>query len=349
MKNIGVIFGGNSPEYKVSLESVSSILKEIDRNKYNPIMIGITQEGTWYLYRGSISNIEKDTWHFTNDCSKAMLSPNANEFKLIVFGQNRMETIHLDGIFPVMHGAYGEDGTIQGYIQLSNIPLIGCGVLASSLCMDKYRSHLLVEEAGIKCAKGCVFTQRDKQKIKEFCNTMGYPCFIKPLRAGSSFGITKVESPLNLDEAINLAFEYDHELLIEEFIDGFEVGCAIMGTQHLVVGEVDEIELSDGFFNYEEKYTLKSSKIHVPARINEKKAEEVKELSKKIYKILGCSGFARVDCFINTKGEVIFNEVNTIPGFTSHSRFPTMLKHVGYSFKEIITTIIEGALTNENN
>lgn len=170
---------------------------------------------------------------------------------------------------------------------------------------------------------------------------LGYPLFVKPLRAGSSFGITKVGRQEELLDAVDHAFAYDSIVILEEMIEGFEVGCAILGTETLTVGAVDEIELSEGFFDYTEKYTLKSSNIHVPARISQEKAQEIQETAMRIYRGLGCSYFARVDLFLTPEGEIYFNEVNTIPGFTSHSRYPNMLKEVGISFAEIIERLLE--------
>lgn len=349
MKNIGIIFGGKSPEYRVSLESVTSILNEMNKELYNPILIGVSKEGTWYKFNGDIAKIVEDTWVNHDDCIPCLLSPNPADSKLLVLKQNKIESIVLDAVFPIMHGANGEDGTIQGYIKLSGFPIVGCDVLASALCMDKYRSHQLISNEGIQCAKSHVFNQSTIHLISVYCDEIGYPCFMKPVNAGSSFGISKVNNKTELKQAIDLAFQYDHEIIVEEFINGFEVGCAIIGDKNLIVGRIDEIELSEGFFNFDEKYTLKTSSIHVPARISIEKEEEIKETAKRIYKALGCSGFARVDCFINQKSEIMFNEVNTIPGFTAHSRFPSMLKAIGYTFQEIITMVIEEAFNNEES
>ena len=170
---------------------------------------------------------------------------------------------------------------------------------------------------------------------------MGYPLFVKPMRAGSSFGITKVARAEELQAAIEHAFAYDSYVIMEEMVDGFEVGCAVLGTEKLTIGAVDEIELSQGFFDYTEKYTLKSSSIHVPARISPQKAKEVQDTAAKIYRALGCSDFARVDMFLTPEGEIYFNEVNTIPGFTSHSRYPSMMKEIGISFEELLNRLLE--------
>ena len=211
----------------------------------------------------------------------------------------------------------------------------------------KNRAHKLVSLAGISVPKALTFKEkkifqrplrRDQRNLKLF------PIFIKPVRAGSSFGVTKVISPEELDAAIRLAFQNDSEVIAEEAIEGFEVGCAILGNDELTVGRVDEIELSQGFFDYTEKYTLKTSKIHMPARIDEITERRIQKVAKTIYRALGCSGFARVDLFLTPDQKIVFNEVNTIPGFTSHSRYPNMMKRIGISFPEMLTKLLDLSL-----
>lgn len=339
-KTIGIIFGGCSPEYDVSLESSYSVIKNINKEKYDIILIGITKSGDWFKYDGEIENIKNNTWEQSGKCTKIVISTNKSD-KGIIDLENNAKIIKLDAIFPVLHGSNGEDGTVQGLIKLSGIPLIGCDVLPSSLCMDKYLSHRLVESYGINVAKSIVINDKtNKDDINEKLKQLTYPLFVKPMRAGSSFGITKVENEKEIESAIKEALKYDTEIIIEENIDGIEIGCAVFGNDNLTVGEIDEIELSEGFFNYTEKYTLKTSKIHVPARIDEKLTNEAKEIAKKIYKILKCKDFARVDMFLTTKGEIYFNEINTIPGFTSHSRYPSMMKKIGIDFTELLDRII---------
>ena len=341
-KNIAVIFGGCSSEYSVSLSSAAAVLKNLDADIYTPVMLGITKSGDWFYYTGSIDAIQNDTWHESGLCTPAVISPNRSRRELLVLDASGISRIELDAAFPVLHGKNGEDGTVQGIIQAAGIPLVGCGVLSSALCMDKERAHRLVSAAGIETAKSLVLNSVSDLRIAyEFCEAVGYPVFVKPVKAGSSYGITKVHTESALEDAICIAFQYDNEVILEENIDGFEVGCAVLGTDELTVGEVDEIELSNGFFDFTEKYTLKSSKIHVPARISPEKSSEIKAAAKLIYRTLGCSVFARVDMFLTPEGKIVFNEVNTIPGFTEHSRYPGMMNAAGYSFKELLTMIIE--------
>lgn len=304
-KKIGVIFGGCSPEHDVSLESSYSVIKNMNKEKYNCILIGITKNGDWFKFDGDIEDIKNNTWEEKGKCTKVVISTNMSDKGLIDLENNTL--IKLDAIFPVLHGKNGEDGTVQGLVELSGIPLIGCGILSSSLCMDKYLSHKLVESYGIKVAKSIVIDNKTEanvisNKLKE----LAYPVFVKPMRAGSSFGITKVENEGNIEKAIKEAFKYDTEIIIEENVEGIEIGCAVLGNDELTVGEVDEIELSSGFFDYTEKYTLKTSKIYVPARISKEISDKAKETAKQIYKILKCKDFARVDMFLTPRRRNLF-------------------------------------------
>lgn len=342
---IAIIFGGNSSEYEVSLNSAYSVIGALNKDKYEPVMVGISKEGEWFYFNGKLEKIKNDTWMNQKDCIPAQLSVNRKEHKLLLRENSGTKSIGIDAAFPVLHGKNGEDGTVQGLIALSGIPLIGCGILASALCMDKDRAHRLVGAAGVRVPKAFVFdSEKEKKEAGRWAQEIGYPLYVKPVKAGSSYGVTKVQKPDELERALTLAFQYDDQIIMEENIEGFEVGCAILGKEELITGEVDEIELSGGFFDFTEKYTLETSAIYVPARIDSKKSEEVKERAKLIYKTLGCSGFARVDMFLTPQGEIVFNEVNTIPGFTEHSRYPGMMKAAGYSFEEIIEKMIRSAV-----
>ena len=344
--NVAVLFGGCSPEYGVSLESAYAVITHMDRTRYNPVLIGISSAGNWYHYTGETEKIKSDAWNTPADCTPALVVPDRDSHALLVLKNTGMEQISLDAAFPVLHGRNGEDGTVQGLLELAGIPLVGCGVLASALCMDKDRAHKLAQAAGVNVPGSIVLAQAmDMDNALASADKLGYPLFVKPLRAGSSYGITKVAGQGELPGAIKLAFEYDSNIILEEAISGFEVGCAVLGNDTLTVGELDEIELSNGFFNFTEKYTLKTSAIHVPARIPPAKAAEMKETAQRIYKALGCRGFARVDMFLDENGKVVFNEVNTIPGFTAHSRYPSMMKAVGMSFEQVISSVIELAVS----
>lgn len=342
---IAVIFGGCSPEYRISLQSAYAVIRHMDRERYAPVLIGITRQGDWYCFDGDIERIPADTWRSPADCVPVAVSPNRSEHTLLKITGNTVEKIHIAAAFPVLHGKNGEDGTVQGVFELAGIPVIGCGVLSSALCMDKDRAHKIARAAGAAVPRSCVLEKSmDMGTALSQAEAIGYPLFVKPVKAGSSFGVTKVYDRRLLPAAIQSAFEYDDRVILEENITGFEVGCAVIGNENLTVGEIDEIELADGFFDFTEKYSLKTSAIHVPARIDRETAERIKQTAQKIYRALDCRGFARVDLFLSASGEIVFNEVNTIPGFTAHSRFPNMLKAVGMSFERVISTAIELAV-----
>ena len=225
---------------------------------------------------------------------------------------------------------------------MAGVPLVGCGTLSSALCMDKDRAHKLAALAGVRVPRSRLFPEDCAfEELRTAAETLGWPLFVKPVRAGSSFGVRRVEEPAQLAPAVEAAFRHDGEILLEEAIPGFEVGCAVLGNRELTVGAVDEVELSRGFFNYTEKYTLQTSAIHCPARIAPQKAAEIRETAKVLYRALGCRGFARVDLFLTPWGEIVFNEVNTIPGFTPHSRYPAMMRAAGIPFRELVSRLIQ--------
>ena len=341
-KKIAVIFGGNSTEYEVSLQSAFSVFENINKEKFDIVPIGITRNGDWYHYTGKKEKIANNTWFEDNEnLYSVAVSQNRSVKGFIEFKEEKFYIIKVDLIFPVLHGKNGEDGTLQGLFELAGIPVVGCDTLSSALCMDKDRAHKLVSLAGVKVPKSVTFKRSEKNTaLKKIETELSYPLFVKPARAGSAFGITKVTKQQELENAIQLAFEHDAEVIVEEAIGGFEVGCAILGIDNLTVGRIDEIELSNGFFDYTEKYTLKTSKIHMPARLSPKEEKRVQETAVAIYKALGCSGFARVDMFYTPSNEIIFNEVNTIPGLTSHSRYPNMMKGIGLSFADMLDKLI---------
>ena len=344
-KRIAILFGGCSPEYGVSLQSAYSVITHLDREKYEPVLIGISNAGDWFQYVGEIEKIPIDTWCNEEDCIPVVVSPNRTVHGIVTIKNGKIRETHIDAVFPVLHGKNGEDGTVQGMFELAGIPVVGCWVLSSALCMDKDRAHKLVQAARISVPQSFVLQSGgDAETAIRQAERIGYPLFVKPVGAGSSYGITKVTGWNQLPEALKLAFSYDSTVIVEECISGFEVGCAVLEKDGFVVGEVDEIELEKGFFDFTEKYTLKTSSIHIPARISAEKAGEIKETAKLIFKTLDCRGFARVDMFLDDTGRIVFNEVNTIPGFTTHSRFPNMMKAVHISFEQIISIAIDKAV-----
>ncbi len=344
-KKIAVFFGGYSTEYKVSLQSAYAVIQRIDTQKYLPVLIGISPRfGKWHWFHGELERIKEDTWLSEENCTPVFPSFDRTVHGLCYLDHAHLCTISLDAALPVLHGKNGEDGTVQGVLELMNVPVIGCGLLSSALCMDKELAHHIVQMNGIKTARSFSVKKNYSEKtVRKEALEIGYPLFVKPVRSGSSLGISKVVHENELIPAVEDAFCHDSTVILEEMVDGFEVGCAVLGNADsgLIIGEVDEIELSDGFFDFTEKYTLKTSSIHVPARISLRTADEIKKTAFEIYRALNCSCFARIDMFLTSAGEIYFNEVNTIPGFTEHSRYPNMLREAGLSFDEVVNRLIE--------
>ena len=341
-KTIAVLFGGNSSEYGISLLSSFSVFENLDYEKYNIVPIGITRDGEWYRYSGDINKIPNDTWHeYKEDLTPVVVSQSPSVHGLLELTDDGIKETRIDLAFPVLHGKNGEDGTVQGLFALAGITVIGCGMMSSALCMDKDMAHKLVEMAGVSVPKSVMFTEDKKALASELTKELTYPLYVKPVNGGSSYGISKINGVEELEKAVELALEYDDKVVVEENIDGFEVGCAVIGNEDLTIGRVDEIEIAGGFFDFEEKYNSTVNHIHMPARIDAKTEERIKKEAATIYKALACSGFARVDMFLTPEGKIVFNEVNTIPGCTSHSRFPNMLKGIGISFAEMLERLIQ--------
>lgn len=353
LPRIAVLFGGNSPEYPVSLSSGSAVLSAVDVKRFTPVPIGISRDGSFFLYTGDYAKIADDSWLCPCDCRPVCFSGQQSSHGFFIFPSDADDTpsspiaLSVRAALPILHGKNGEDGTVQGLLSLLGIPVIGCGTLCSSLCMDKERAHRIASSLGIAVPKSYTAdNMTSAEELSRIADALSFPLFVKPLRAGSSFGVTCVQTEDRLLSAVKEALAYDTRILLEERIEGFEVGCAVMGRntllpEQLIIGDVDEIELADGFFDYTEKYTLKTSKIHVPARIPSQKAREIKETAARLYLGLDCDFFARVDLFLTPEGRIYFNEINTIPGFTSHSRFPGMMKSRGIPFSSLVNQLIE--------
>jgi len=340
-KKLAVIFGGYSSEYKISLHSAYSVLTNLNTEKYEIFPIGITEEGDWFCYYGDYQKIPSDTWaEDKKNLVPVVISQNRSVKGMIEFTEEGERVTGLDAAFPVLHGKNGEDGTVQGILELAGIPVIGCDTCSSALCMDKDRAHRLAASAGIEVPRAVTVRKSEREKAKALLSGLSFPMFIKPIRAGSSYGITRVKSEEELPEALETAFLYDSEIIAEENVEGFEVGCAVIGISDLIVGRVDEIELAGDFFDYAEKYERASAVIHMPARIDNDCEKRIQKAAETIYRALGCSGFARVDMFLTPDGRIVFNEVNSIPGLTSASRFPNMMKGAGLDFPEMLETIM---------
>jgi D-alanine--(R)-lactate ligase len=336
---VGIIFGGSSEEHPISVKSAREIATHLDLEKYEPFWIGITGSGAWKLCDGP------DTGWEDGSSRPAALSPDRSVHGLIVLEHGRYETIRLDVVLPVLHGKCGEDGAIQGLLELSGIPYVGCDIQSSALCMDKSLAYIVVRSAGI--ATPTFWTLTEDESIDP--DPLPYPVFVKPARSGSSFGVSKVARKEELPSALEAARQYDSKVLIEEVIVGSEVGCAVLGNDRdLIVGEVDRIALSHGFFRIhqesEPERGSENATFIVPADISAEARTRVQETAKAIYRALGCKGLARVDMFLKEDGNVVLNEVNTFPGMTSYSRYPRMMAAAGLPLADVIDRIVSLAL-----
>lgn len=328
--------------------SATSVLNNLDKEKFNVLVVGIKKDGSWHLYPGPTEGLCTGEWEACKENIPVAFCPGSGMKGLVAFENGRVRELPVDVVFPVLHGKNGEDGTVQGLLALAGIPCVGCGVLASALCMDKDAAHRLARAAGVEVPPCAVLHAPPRPEVLAACtHGLRYPLFVKPACAGSSFGVTRVETPDALPAAVAEAFRHDGKVLVEQAVPGFEVGCAVLGAgEALTVGEVDEIELAHGFFDYTEKYTLETARIHMPARLSLAERDRVREAAKTVYRALCCTGFARVDLFYTPDGRIVFNEVNTIPGFTEHSRFPGMMRGAGVEFGPLVERLLEQAVAD---
>lgn len=342
MKNALIIFGGVSSEHNVSLLSATSVIKNTPKDKYNVVMLGISKDGEMYLYTGDVENLAEDRWLSDKEnLKRATISTNHSDKGILVLDDGKYELIKIDVCYPVLHGKNGEDGTMQGLLTIAGIPYVGCNTMASAVCMDKAMTNAICDVNGIPQAKWKYITKYDfntvgKDFSKECEEYLGLPVFIKPANAGSSVGVRKAKSVDEIYSALEYAFQFDDRVVVEEGIDGAEVECAVMGNDEPFAGAVGEIEPCNEFYDFDAKYESDSG-LHIPARISEEKIKEIQEKAVKAYKAWGCSGLARVDFFVrHSDGAVLLNEPNTLPGFTSISMYPMLMKAVGIPASELI-------------
>ncbi len=347
-RNLLLLFGGASSEHGVSCMSAASILRHLDRDKYELYKVGITKEGNWFLTDSPVSHIEDGRWKDDRGNRRAILSPDASDGGLIVFGHDsQFERIPIDVAFAALHGKRGEDGTVQGLFDLAGIPYVGAGTTASAACMDKALTKMVVAGTGVRQAD-FYLTDRygfasDPQGVLKgveahFHGT--YPLFVKPANAGSSVGISKARSSKELFDAIRIAAEEDHKVLVEEAIAGREIEVAVLGNRHLRASLVGEILAANEFYDYEAKYMSQDSKTRVMDDISQEKQEEIQQAALDVYQAMGCRGLARVDFFLDEEEAVIFNEINTMPGFTKISMYPKLWEATGLPYKELLNALV---------
>lgn len=353
---VTVLFGGQSSEHEVSRISAQCVLENIDRNRYEIQTIGITKNGEWLKYEGDINLIGSGQWEqaarslLQKKIDAGVLSKdiiNAPTCKeLVSFNDEHNAEGVIDVVFPVLHGPNGEDGSVQGLLQLADVPYVGCNILSSAAGMDKEFSKLVFANAGIpqadyiKVMRSEIDDQID-YILSEVTKKLGWPCFVKPANAGSSVGVSKVKSPDDLMTALKYAAKYDSKILIEEFIKGREVECAVLGNDNPIASTVGEVLPSNEFYDYNAKYIDCKSDTIIPANIEKKVMEQVREYAIRAFKALGCSGLSRVDFFVEESGRVVLNEINTMPGFTNISMYSKLWEASGIPYSELITKLID--------
>lgn len=341
-----VLFGGQSPEHDISCKSVVSILNNLNEEKYKIHKIGITKKGEWLLYTGKTERIADGSWlKDKKHLKKAIISPDAKDGAILVFDENKVKKIKLDVVFPVLHGEHGEDGTVQGLLELANLKYVGMGVLSSANSMDKTMTKIVLQSAGIPQANWVTVNTWELEKIEESMNEietkLGYPCFVKPATTGSSVGVGKAHDRQELKDAILYAAKFARKILVEENIDGREVECSVLGNENPKAGEVGEIIPMVEFYDFDAKYVTGATKLQIPAEIPAETREKIREYAITAFRAMDGSGLSRVDFFIrHSDGAIILNELNTMPGFTSISMYPKLWQAMGLEYAPLLDQLI---------
>lgn len=341
--NIGIIFGGKSAEHEISIQSAKNVFDAIDKNKYKPILIKINKNGEWLLIKEPKLLFNNNlSLNKSNSCT-IFISQNDGT---IYIPNNQYQNFKIDVVFPILHGPFGEDGTIQGLLKLTNLPFIGASVLGSAIGMDKDIMKRLLRDAGIPIGKFIVIKSHEPipnyEKIK---NQLGSPFFLKPANMGSSIGISKVHNNKEYKKSISKTFNFDTKIIIEEYIQGREIECAVLGNDNPIVSILGEIKSNHEFYSYDSKYIDQNGAIlEIPAKIDKKIMKKIQRLAIKTFKTLSCEGLGRVDFFLKNNNEIIVNEINTIPGFTKISMYPKLWEASGITYTKLIDQLIQLAV-----
>ena len=348
--NVCVLFGGVSPEHEVSLRSAESVLNNMNPDKYNIFPVGITKTGDWVLFNSTdYSLLPSGRWLDHTENYSAVISPVRGQ-GLLIFKNGAVSEQKIDVVFPVLHGENGEDGAMQGLLQIAGIPYVGPHVSASSVAMDKTLTKLVADCAGIPQAawilvKNSELSRNMDSIVKDISCRFTYPVFVKPAGTGSSVGVSKAMDRQQLEQALSKAGEFDEKILVEEFIHGREIEVAVMGNDSPVASICGEIDSGAEFYDYDAKYITDTSVAYIPARIDDEVAEQVREQAVKVYSAIGCKGLSRVDFFVTyEENRIVFNEINTLPGFTSISMYPKLFAASGIPYGELLDQLLNLAM-----
>ncbi|TCS96540.1 D-alanine--D-alanine ligase [Hazenella coriacea] len=345
---VAVLFGGKSGEHDVSLSSAASVIKSMDLDRYEVIPIGITRDGLWKIGQESLPMIAANLDQSKREQLQSQLPVLSDSHDL--GHPSIMKPSEIDVVFPVLHGTFGEDGTIQGFLEIANLPYVGAGVLASAVGMDKVMTKKIFEQAGLPQGRYVYFLKSEWNKdasqiLQQIEGSFGYPCFVKPANLGSSVGISKASTQEELVEAIDFAAQYDRKILVEEFIPAHEIEVAVLGNDEPQASQPGEIVSSNDFYDYKAKYIDGKSEMRIPAELPEETKEKVRQMAVQAYKAIDGSGLSRVDFFIRKdNGEILINEINTMPGFTPFSMYAKLWEHSGISYPELVSKLIQLAL-----
>jgi len=346
--NVAILFGGKSAEHEVSLQSAKNVFDAIDKEKYNPILIGIDKTGRWLLNDSSKFLLHSDNPKLIklNQASDSVTLAPQSKGTIINLSNEHEKPSSIDVVFPILHGPFGEDGTVQGLIKLADIPFVGASVLGSAIGMDKDIMKRLLRDAGIPIAKFlAVSSSESLPNFESIVSEVGLPFFIKPANMGSSVGISKIHEKTEYEKAAHEAFQYDSKILIEENIKGREIECAVLGNDEPSASVLGEINPRHEFYSYEAKYIDENgASLEIPAKVSSQTTKKIQELAIKTFTTLACEGMGRVDFFLRDDNEIIVNEINTIPGFTKISMYPRLWEVSGVSYPELIDRLIQLAI-----
>ncbi|MGV8926151.1 MAG: D-alanine--D-alanine ligase [Ewingella sp.] len=346
---VGIIFGGKSAEHEVSLQSAKNIVDAIDKSRFDVTLLGIDKKGEWHINDASnyLINAENPSLIALNRSNNQVaLIPGQTENQLIETG-SASALSQLDVIFPIVHGTLGEDGSLQGLLRMANMPFVGSGVLGSAVSMDKDVTKRLLRDAGLNVAPFVSLTRSNRQRhtFETVSQSLGLPLFIKPANQGSSVGVSKVTDEAGYITAVDLAFDFDHKVLVESAIVGREIECAVLGNTHPQASVCGEVILHDEFYSYDTKYiNEQGASVAVPADLPQEIHDRIRAIALQAFEVLECRGMARVDVFLTAQGDVIINEINTLPGFTNISMYPKLWAASGLGYSELITKLVELAL-----
>lgn len=346
-----VIFGGVSSEHKLSLASAAEVIRNIPTDKYEVICIGITKKGRWLYFPGDVSEIQTGKWELNPDCTSAFISPDPIYKGIITIENGETSIKKVDVVFPVLQGKFGADGSLQGLLDLSGIPYVGCGLLASASCMDKSHTHMILDDYYIKTAKWRLITQREINYLDEWCSKitseLSFPMMIRPANCGSSAGSGRADDLEELQSAVKTAFSHDNKVVVEEYIDGRELEAAVFGYDSPFSSYIGEIVERDGHEDESREYFVsENGKLEVPAKLDTETMNYVRETAVKAFTVLGCKGMARIDFFLKNSGELYLNKVSTMPGFKADCIYPQLMNHMGMSLSYLIDKLLEQAIEN---